>query len=347
MPRQRDVTAVQSCHGGIPESGDLTRLARGTKAARRIAMRIVILLALVGCETSGDVSIDNSTPLGAGLTARYDVTQIGCEAVCGNEVFPTALAVEVSSGPAKLGKVTPFDGTSAWFELTGTGTGTATIAITGDDHITSSFTIAIVPVTSTLVIDRRIDDATTLPDVASPAHALTESALRIAQRNVGPDGGPVLGEAQLSLDPGTSDARVRRRDGRHDRVQAGHREDLDPSERVASRGRLARARHRRYRCDRRLRAQHRLTDPVIARTRRRGPDRLADGRRRSADRRHRRDRTGRGFDRDRADHRVFRRRQPDRAHVRHRADRDRFDEVRPDLGQRHQDVRRRGRAVIT
>jgi hypothetical protein len=172
----------------------------------RFAPCFVVLA--VGCSGHwGELSLDNSKPLGVGLTARYRVSQVYCDpapdADCGNLLTPSTLDAVVTSGPAAIGTVDP---SSATVFVIGTGPGTATIELTGEGGVTTPVSIDVVPATTKLVVERQVDDLITLPDVASPAHVLTRSRVHIAQRSVAADGSTVAGEAVLALDHGTTEA---------------------------------------------------------------------------------------------------------------------------------------------
>jgi hypothetical protein len=166
-------------------------------------MRFISLIALVGCSGSwGDLQLEDGRPLGIGLTAKYQVYQTYCDpgpdADCGNLLTPSTFNVAVTSGPVKLGTV---DRSAATVVLTGTGAGTAMLALTGNDNITTTVSIDVVPATTTLRVDRQVTDTIGLPDLTNNVHALTGSSLQIAQLSAGPEGAEVNGEAALAVDP--------------------------------------------------------------------------------------------------------------------------------------------------
>jgi hypothetical protein len=172
----------------------------------RLAPCFVVLA--VGCTGHwGELSLDNSKPLGVGLTGRYQISQVYCDPApdpdCGNQLAPSTVDAVVTSGPARIGTVDP---STATLFLIGTGPGTAIVELTGNDGITTAVSIDVVPASTTLVVDREVDNIITLPDIASPAHVLTRSRVHIAQRSVAADGSAVAGEAVLALDHGTTEA---------------------------------------------------------------------------------------------------------------------------------------------
>jgi hypothetical protein len=168
-------------------------------------MRIISLFVLVACSGPGAVFVDpmNTAPLGVGFVQGYQVTQAYCA-----EDFdidcpprpPMSLSVDASGDEVEVQQVS-----NASFQLLGAKPGGASLTVTGDDDISTVFTVAVADVGSTtLSVERHVTEDKAFPSVESPVSAFVHSVIPIHQQSVARDGEALSGEALLALAPGST-----------------------------------------------------------------------------------------------------------------------------------------------
>ena len=175
-------------------------------------MRLVSVLVLTGCSTTGAVAIspaDNSVPLGLGLTQIYDVTQELCDGGIDGGcdlANPSQIAVTIVDGTAVAIAGTNLDPSRglAQLSLTGAAIGMSRVLVMGDggNGISTPISVAAVAATKLSVERPSGTYGSSFPDVASPIYAFTGSTFPIAQHSFEADTSAVRGAASLALAPG-------------------------------------------------------------------------------------------------------------------------------------------------